>query len=72
MNKILSTLGLCMRSGNLSSGDFAVSEAVRKNACLVIVAMDASENTKRNFEICATIIRCLFISGATGNSSAMP
>ena len=47
MNKILSTLGLCMRSGNLSSGDFAVSEAVRKkNACLVIVAMDASENTK--------------------------
>ena len=50
MNKILSTLGLCMRSGNLSSGDFAVSEAVRKkNARLVIVAMDASENTKKKF-----------------------
>ena len=50
MNNILSTLGLCMRSGNLSSGDFAVSEAVRKRkAFLVIVALDASGNTKKKF-----------------------
>ena len=47
MNKILSTLGLCMRSGNLSSGDFAVSEAVRKkNAWLVILAVAGSGTAK--------------------------
>lgn len=50
MNKILSLLGLAMRSGNLVSGEFAVSEAVRKNnACLVIVSRDASDNTKKMY-----------------------
>ena len=50
MSKILSLLGLAMRSGNLVSGEFAVSEAVRKNnACLVIVSRDASDNTKKMY-----------------------
>lgn len=50
-NKILSLLGLAARSGNLASGEFAAREATRKkNAYLVIVALDASDNTKKMFE----------------------
>lgn len=50
-NKILSLLGLATRSRNLASGEFAAKEAVRsKTACLVIVAVDASDNTKKMFE----------------------
>lgn len=50
MNKILSLLGLAMRSGNLVSGEFAVCEAVRKNnASLVIISRDASNNTKKMY-----------------------
>ena len=51
MNKVLSLLGLAFRSGNLVSGEFATREAVRKKAAtLVIVANDASDNTKKMFE----------------------
>ncbi|MFR2775049.1 MAG: L7Ae/L30e/S12e/Gadd45 family ribosomal protein [Anaerostipes sp.] len=49
--KVLSLLGLAMRSGNLVSGEFAVQEAIRgKNAGLVIIAEDASDNTKKMFQ----------------------
>ena len=48
MNKGLSLLGLAFRSGNLVSGEFAAREAVRKKtAALIIVANDASDNTKK-------------------------
>ena len=51
MNKGLSLLGLAFRSGNLVSGEFAAREAVRKKtATLIIVANDASDNTKKMFE----------------------
>ena len=51
MHTTLSSLGLCMRSGNLISGDFSVSEAIRKhNAHFVIVAEDASDNTKKKIQ----------------------
>lgn len=50
MNKALSLLGLAARSRNLVSGEFAVCDAVRKNnACLVIAAEDASDNTKKMY-----------------------
>ena len=50
MNKGLSLLGLAFRSGNLVSGEFAAREAVRKKtAALIIVANDASDNTKKKF-----------------------
>ena len=48
--KILGTLGLCMRAGKLKSGEFATLEAVRKKtAVVVIVSEDASDNTKKQF-----------------------
>ena len=49
-NKIESLLGLCTRGGNLASGEFQTETAVKDgSACLVIVATDASANTKKLF-----------------------
>lgn len=48
--KALGTLGLAMKSGNVASGEFLTEEAIRSGrAKLVIVAGDASNNTKKNF-----------------------
>ncbi len=47
-DKILSMLGLAVRSGNLVGGEFSVDKAIKeKKARLVIVACDASDNTKK-------------------------
>lgn len=49
-NKILSLLGIAMRGRNLVSGEFQTEEAVKTGAAmLVIVAEDASANTKKLF-----------------------
>lgn len=49
-NKVESLLGLCTRSRNLVSGEFAAEGAVKDgSAVLVIVATDASDNTKKLF-----------------------
>ena len=49
-NRIYSFIGLAMKAGRLVSGEFACEKAVKQGrACLVIVAEDASENTKKMF-----------------------
>lgn len=49
-NKVLSLLGLAMRGRNLVSGEYQTLEAVRKgSAALVLIAEDASANTKKLF-----------------------
>ncbi len=49
-DKVLSYLGLAMRGRNLVSGELQTEEAVKKgSAMIVIVAEDASENTKKLF-----------------------
>ncbi len=49
-NKIYSMLGLATRARGLVSGEFAVDKAVKDgSAALVIVAGDASKNTKKEF-----------------------
>ena len=49
-NKVLSMLGLAMRGRNLVSGEFQTEDAVKTGkAMLVIIAEDASENTKKLF-----------------------
>ena len=49
-NEILSILSLAMKGGKAVSGEFQVMEAVKKKkACLVILAEDASDNTKKLF-----------------------
>ena len=49
-DRVLSMLGLATRSGNVVSGGFATEEAVkRRKAYLVIIAEDASDNTRKKF-----------------------
>ncbi len=49
--KVYSYLGLAMRAGKLSDGEFSVTQAIKEfKACLVIVAEDASDNTKKKLK----------------------
>lgn len=50
-NKIYSLLGLAARGQNVVSGEFATENAVKNgSAMLVILALDASDNTKKLFK----------------------
>ena len=50
-NKSLSLLGMAMRAGKLITGDEIVLKAVRqRKVSLVIIAGDASDNTKKKFK----------------------
>ncbi len=49
-NRIFSYLGFAARARRLASGEFSTEQAVKsRKAYIVIVATDASENTKKNF-----------------------
>ena len=49
--KIFSLIGLATRARKTVSGEFATEKAVKSfKACLVIVAEDASDNTKKLFQ----------------------
>ncbi len=49
-NKIFSLAGLAMKAGKVASGEFATEKAVKSGlARLVLVAEDASDNTKKMF-----------------------
>ncbi len=49
-NKALSLIGLASRARKVSSGEFPVEKAIKSyNAFLVIIAEDASDNTKKKF-----------------------
>ena len=54
-SKVLSYIGLAQKSRNVVSGEFLTEEAVKDgSACVVIVAGDASDNTKKKFtNMCA-------------------
>jgi len=48
--KVLSLLGIATKSNNIVSGEFLTEKAVKEyKAALVIVAEDASDNTKKRF-----------------------
>ncbi len=49
-DKVLSLLGIAQKAGRVVSGEFSVEKAVKEGkACLVLVAKDASDNTKKMF-----------------------
>ena len=49
-NKVYGMIGLATRAGKVVSGEFSTEKAVKeKKAHLVIVATDASDNTKKLF-----------------------
>lgn len=50
-NKVLGLAGLAARAGKISSGAFSVEKAVKSGkAYLVVVAEDASANTRKQFQ----------------------
>lgn len=50
-DKILSTISLATKAGKTVSGEFSVEKAVKEGkARLVIVALEASDNTKKMFK----------------------
>lgn len=55
MKNVFSMLGLCMKAGLLTSGEYMVEKAIKdETAKLVIISEDASENTKKKFNnMCA-------------------
>jgi len=49
-DRIISLLGLAARGRNLVSGEFSTEKAVKEGkAAVVVVSVDASENTKKLF-----------------------
>ena len=49
-NKILSLIGLATKAGKTVSGEFSTEKSVKTGkGYLVLVAEDASENTKKKF-----------------------
>lgn len=49
-NKVLSMLGLSTKAGKVVTGEFSTEKAVKSGkAYLVIIASDASDNTKKKF-----------------------
>jgi len=49
-NKVLSLLGIAAKGHNLVSGEFQTLEAIKKgSAMLIIIAEDASDNTRKLF-----------------------
>ncbi|MDR1000404.1 MAG: 50S ribosomal protein L7ae [Clostridiales bacterium] len=49
MDKLLSIISLCRRAQKLATGAFACETALRGEAHLIVIAADASENTRRKF-----------------------
>ncbi|MCX7779316.1 MAG: ribosomal L7Ae/L30e/S12e/Gadd45 family protein [Negativicutes bacterium] len=56
--KLASLIGLAQKAGKIASGDFAVERAVKTGkANLMIIAGDASENTKKGYRDLANYYR---------------
>ena len=50
-NKVLSLLGLATKAGKVASGEFSTEKSVKtRKGFLVLVADDASQNTKKKFQ----------------------
>lgn len=50
-DKVLSMLGIAKKAGKIVSGEFSTENSIKDGtACLVIVATDSSDNTKKRFK----------------------
>lgn len=64
--KVYSLLGLATRSRNVVSGEFSTEKSVKDgSAKLVIVAEDASDNTKKEFRDMCMYYRVPFVIAGT-------
>ena len=51
IDKVASVIGLAMKAGKVVSGEFQTEKAVKsRKAYLVVLAGDASDNTKKKFK----------------------
>ena len=73
-SKVLSMLGLAAKAGKVASGEFSTEKEVKSgNACLVIVAEDASDNTKKMFRnMCKYCLLYTSPSPRDAHESRMP
>ncbi len=63
--KVLGTLGLAKKAGDVVSGEFMTEKAIREGvAKLVIVAADASDNTKKKFRNSCTYYKVPYVEFA--------
>ena len=64
--KVLSLLGLSAKSGNLVSGEFSTEKAVKEHkAALVVVAEDASDNTKKSITDSCKFYKTKFVEAGS-------
>lgn len=73
-DKVLSGLSIAAKAEKIVSGEFSTEKAVRESkAHLVIVACDASDNTKKNFtNICHYYkVKIIFYSDKTALGNAI-
>ena len=65
IRKVLGSLGLAMKAGDVVSGEFMTEKSIREGiARLVIVAKDASGNTKKKLQI--RVIFTMFLMWSLG------
>lgn len=71
-DRALSMLGLAEKARKVASGEFSVEKAVKcGTAFLVIVATDASDNTKKNFSDMCEFYACDIIFYGTKEQLGM-
>lgn len=64
--RLISLLGLAQKAGKIASGELAVEHAVRSGkARLVLVAADASDNTKKSYRDLAAYYQVACHEGLT-------
>ena len=57
-NKVLSLVGLATKAGKIASGEFSTEKSVKTGkGFLVLVAADASENTRTKFRFTSSQIK---------------
>ena len=72
-DKALAMLGMATKAGKVVSGEFSVEKAVKEGkAWLVLVAEDASDNTKKSFTNMCEFYECdLVFYGKKENLGSM-
>ena len=66
-DKVLALMGLCARAGKLQSGELPAEKSIKKGtAQLLVIAGDASDNTKKKFKNMAEYRDLPYFCTATG------
>ena len=61
MNKCLNTLGICKCAGKISYGETLLKDIKNKKVCLVVVANNASDNSKKKIIDKCSFYKCEYL-----------